>query len=77
MADKCIDIKGLICPYPVMKVRDALKDIEDGQTLEAVTDYESAVKTSIPKFCEKKGYALDVNDNSDGSWTLLITKETC
>ena len=75
MIDKRIDIKGLICPYPVMKVRDALKKMESGQTLEAITDYESAVKTSIPKFCDKKGCPLEVKDNGDGSWTLLIKKK--
>ena len=74
MADKCIDIKGLVCPHPVMKAWNALKTLEDEQVLEVVTDYEPAVKLSIPKLCEKKGYFLEVKDNEDGSWTLLITK---
>lgn len=74
MADKCIDTKGLVCPHPVMEVWKALKTPEDGQVLEVVTDYEPVVKLSIPRFCEKKGYHLDVEDNDDGSWALLITK---
>lgn len=36
-ADKTMDLKGLPCPMPVVKVSKGIKDVEIGQILEAVT----------------------------------------
>lgn len=36
-AIKTIDLKGLACPQPVIKVSKGIKEIEVGQILEAVT----------------------------------------
>jgi tRNA 2-thiouridine synthesizing protein A len=35
--DKTMDLKGLPCPQPVIKVSKGIKEIEVGQILEAVT----------------------------------------
>lgn len=70
-----IDIRGKICPYTVMEVRDTLKGMERGQTLEVITDYKPAATESIPNFCKKKNYPIEVIDNNDGSFKLLIKKE--
>jgi tRNA 2-thiouridine synthesizing protein A len=35
--DKTMDLKGLPCPQPVIKVSKGIKEIEVGQVLEAVT----------------------------------------
>jgi len=73
--DKLINISGKICPYTVMEVRDALKTMESGQVLEVISDYKPAAKESIPNFCEKKGYPIEVIDNPDGTFRLLIKKQ--
>ncbi|MEW5768488.1 MAG: sulfurtransferase TusA family protein [bacterium] len=73
--DKVVDITGKICPYTVMEARDALKTMESGQILEVVTDYKPAATESIPNFCKKKNYPIEVIDNSDGTFRLLIKKE--
>ena len=35
--DKTLDLKGLPCPQPVIKVSKGIKEIEVGKVLEAVT----------------------------------------
>jgi len=52
-ADKVMDLKGLPCPMPVVKVSKGIKDIEVGQVLEAtstdpgsLTDFPSWARTS-------------------------------
>lgn len=74
MSDKTIDIKGLICPYTLIETREALKGIERGQVLEVLCDYEPAAQTTIPNFCQKKGYPLEVVGIGPGRWRLLIHK---
>ncbi len=73
-ADKAIDIKGLICPYTLIETRDTLKGMDQGQVLKVVSDYEPAAKTTIPSFCEKKGYPLEIVEDGAGIWNLFIVK---
>ena len=69
-----LDIRGLICPYTLIETRDTLKKMEKGQVLEVLCDYEPAAKTTIPNFCAKKGYPLEVVSEGDSLWRLLIHK---
>ena len=71
--DEKIDIRGLICPYTLIQTRDKLKTMSQGQVLEVLCDYEPAAKETIPNFCQKKGYPLDVADEG-GLWRLLIER---
>ena len=73
--DKRINIMGKICPYTVMETRDALKELSSGEILEVITDYKPAATESIPNFCQKKKYPIEIIDNPDGSYWLLIKKE--
>jgi len=36
-ADKVLDLKGLPCPMPVVKISKGIKEVEIGQIVEAVT----------------------------------------
>ncbi len=73
--DKMIDISGKICPYTVMETRDTLKTMASGELLEVISDYKPAAVESIPNFCQKKNYPIEVIDNADGTYRLLIKKE--
>ena len=73
-ADKQIDIRGQICPYTLMETRDALKEMATGQVLEVICDYEPAAKTTIPNFCEKKGYPLETVEEGPNLWRLYIRR---
>lgn len=74
MADKTIDIRGLICPYTLIATRDALKSMTKGQVLEVLCDNEPAATTTIPNFCQKKGYPLQVSQGDTQYWRLTIEK---
>ena len=73
-ADKHIDIRGQICSYTLIETRDALKDLSCGQVLEVVCDYEPAATTTIPNFCQKKGYPLETTEESSSLWRLRIKR---
>jgi len=52
-ADKVMDLKGLPCPMPVVKVSKGIKEVAVGQVIEAVstdpgslTDFPAWAKTS-------------------------------
>jgi len=73
--DKKINIKGLVCPYTFVKSKLAVEDLEVGQTLEILLDYEEASR-SIPKSMEDHGQrVLKVEKINDTDWIIQIRKE--
>ncbi len=73
--DKKIDIKGLVCPYTFVKSKLAVEDLEIGQTLEILLDYEEASR-SIPKSMEDHGQkVLKVEKINETDWIIQIRKE--
>ncbi len=45
-----LDLKGLLCPLPVVKVAKAVKGINIGDAIEA-TDTDPGVMMDIPAWC--------------------------
>jgi len=73
--DKKLNIKGLVCPYTFVKSKLAVEDLEVGQTLEILLDYEEASR-SIPKSMEDHGQrVLKVEKINDTDWVIQIRKE--
>lgn len=73
--DKKINIKGLICPYTFVKSKVAIEDMEVGEVLEILLDYEEASR-SIPKSMEDHGHkVLKVEKINDTDWIIQVRKE--
>ncbi len=73
--DRKIDIRGLICPYTFVKSKIAIEDMEVGEVLEILLDYEEASR-SIPKSMEDHGHkVLKVEKINDKEWIILVRKE--
>lgn len=73
--DKTIDIRGLVCPYTFVKAKLAIEDMDVGEVLEIILDYEEASR-SIPKSMEDHGQkTLSVEKINDADWRLVIKKE--
>jgi tRNA 2-thiouridine synthesizing protein A len=61
IADITIDIQGLLCPIPVVKINQAVKNAEVGQIIEA-TATDPGVLGDIPAWCRTSGNELvDIN----------------
>ncbi|MCB1438074.1 MAG: sulfurtransferase TusA family protein [Rhodobiaceae bacterium] len=59
-----LDVKGLMCPLPVLKARKALQRLPAGATLDIeATDPAAAI--DFPHFCTESGHEL-VAQSRDG-----------
>ena len=74
--DRTVDVRGQLCPYPLIEIKLALKRLAQGQVLEVLTDYEPAVTTTVPAFCEKTGDSFEVVEIKRKNWRVLIQKGT-
>lgn len=63
--DLSVDIVHLMCPVHLLELKEAIKQIELGQILELVTDYERALE-DVPRWCEVFGQEfLGVIENGE------------
>ncbi len=72
-ADRVLDTRGLLCPYPYIQARQTLESLPRGARLEILTDSEPTAMSSIPILCEQNGYRFTSEKNGD-EWRLLVTK---
>jgi len=63
-ADKTMDLKGLPCPMPVVKVSQGIKEIEVGQVLEAIATDPGAM-IDFPAWAQTSGNEI-VETKQDG-----------
>lgn len=69
-----LDIRGQICPYTLIETRDTLKTLPVDSVLEVLCDYEPAATATIPSFCQKKQYPLEIVQEGPSLWHLYIRK---
>jgi adenylyltransferase/sulfurtransferase len=61
-ADKVLDCRGLLCPMPVIRVAEGIREVEVGQTLELLTT-DRGSKADITAWGKQTGHdVLDVRE---------------
>jgi tRNA 2-thiouridine synthesizing protein A len=69
-----LDLRGLKCPYPVLKTENRLSAVRSGTLLEVeTTDPLSAI--DIPHFCNENGPELVSQEKTDGGHRFVIRKK--
>jgi tRNA 2-thiouridine synthesizing protein A len=69
-----LDVRGEICPYPMMRTVTALKRLsDDDNTLEVVTDHAPALET-IPTQAARLGFATTIEETGGSEWRLVLTR---
>lgn len=73
MAEKTINLRGLKCPIPALRVRKALNGLKSGDVLIAeCTDPLSAI--DIPNLLNQTGDSLFAQSRADDVFTFRIRK---
>ena len=72
--DDTIDLLGLSCPMPQLKMKKKLKGMKPGQILLGIGS-DPGTKNDLPVMCKKDGHEyLGVDDSSDGSFLFYVKK---
>jgi len=73
--DRSIDLRGDVCPITFAKTKIALEEMEIGQVLQVILDWEPAV-SNVPRSAEIYGDELiKVDTLGAGEWAVLIRKQ--
>jgi tRNA 2-thiouridine synthesizing protein A len=72
---KTLDVRGEICPYPMMRTVSALKKLSASErALEVVTDHAPALDT-IPTQAARLGFETAVEEVGGSEWRLVLTRK--
>lgn len=72
--DAAIDITDVVCPITFVKVKVALEDLADGQTL-AVHLNDGEPIQNVSRSLKDEGHkVLSVDQNVDGTYDLVVEK---
>jgi tRNA 2-thiouridine synthesizing protein A len=73
MSERRLDLRGLKCPLPAMRVRKALSSVKSGDVIVAeCTDTLAAI--DIPNLLRQTGDTLEDKAEADGVLTFRIRK---
>lgn len=68
-----IDLKGLLCPMPVVKMAKAIKEIQPGEVLEAYAT-DPGVMADIPAWCRTTGNELVTIEKLDKQFHFVVRR---
>jgi len=71
--EKVLDLKDLLCPIPVVKISNAIKEVEIGDIIEA-TATDAGVMMDIPAWCKSTGNELLQMDEEGGVFRFMVKK---
>jgi tRNA 2-thiouridine synthesizing protein A len=71
--DVFLDARGLICPMPLIKTRQALMVVGPGATICVIATDPDTV-ADFTSFCEATGHKLVVADHEDEIYVYVIEK---
>lgn len=70
---KEINTKGLPCPQPVIKTKEALENLKKGEKLKIIVDNDTALK-NIQKFVNSQGHQILSVEKVDSDFFIIIEK---
>ena len=72
--DRQIDCTGLFCPMPIVKTREALRDLARGQVLEMLSD-DPASEADLKSWTGRTGHQL-LSVERDGTVYRFVVRKT-
>ena len=71
--DAELDVRGLLCPLPVLKARKRLAAMKIGETLKVLAT-DPAASIDFPHYCTESGHELVSSTEEAGVLTFIIRK---
>ncbi len=69
-----IDAKGLFCPVPIIKVAEAVRNLDSGMVVEIISD-DAAIDHDLPAWCKSTGNVIQSKSKEGNVYRYLIQKK--
>ena len=71
MSDYTLDARNSLCPMPVIKTQNKVKELKPGDTLE-VTSTDPGAMNDIPAWCRINGHEIVDAKENDGVVVIVV-----
>lgn len=68
-----LDFKGLLCPMPVVKIAQAIKQVQVGELVEAVAT-DPGVMADIPAWTRTTGHELVSLEKQEKNFLFIVRR---
>lgn len=72
-SDQTLDCFGLLCPMPIIKTSEKIKELKVGQVLEVLATDEG-IKSDMPAWCKTTGQEFLGVEEKDGEYKAYVKK---
>lgn len=69
-----LDLKGLVCPIPIVKISQAVKQVQVGESIEAIAT-DPGVLADIPAWCKTSGNELVKMERVDKTFHFVVRRK--
>lgn len=71
MSAHSLNARRLLCPLPVIRTQDKVKQLQVGDTLEVICT-DPGVMQDIPTWCRINGHQVLSAENVDGEYIIVL-----
>jgi len=71
MADEVLDCKGMNCPMPIVRISQAMRRLQTGQTLQ-VEATDPAFKADLEAWVKRFGHRIESFETTDCLRAILV-----
>jgi len=69
-----LDVRGEVCPYPMLRAVEAMKKLKGLEEVVVVTDHAPCLET-IPPQAPRFGYTYSVEKTGAPEWTITLSPQ--
>jgi tRNA 2-thiouridine synthesizing protein A len=69
-----VDARGMSCPMPLLKAKQALNKLEKGDQLKVLAT-DAGSQRDFQVFCQQSGHILEQSKEHQGVFTYIICKQ--
>ncbi|MBI2324861.1 MAG: sulfurtransferase TusA family protein [Chloroflexi bacterium] len=69
-----LDVRGEVCPYPMLKAVEAMQKLKGREEVVVITDHAPCLET-IPPQARRFGYAYSVRETGSPEWTITLSPQ--
>lgn len=73
-SDITLDTKGMLCPMPIVKTNQKMKELKPGQVLEVLST-DMGIKEDMPKWCQATGNEFLGIEEEGGVYRAYVRKK--
>lgn len=72
---KVLEVRGMVCPFPLIEAKEAIETINSGDELEVQFDCTQGTE-SIPRWAAEAGHTItNFEQVGEAAWTISIQKK--